>query len=109
MRTAFGICVELLGVDMPELQSDFLFTIRISVDDLCDIGATPFGTRHIDMLGEGMSIPIVTSILYPLILSVPLGIFTNRLPLELREDPPAHSACSSSSARPSDAKRMRSS
>ena len=38
---------------MPELQSDFLFTIRISVDDLCDIGATPFGTRHIDMLGEG--------------------------------------------------------
>tara|TARA_B100001540_G_C15475737_1_gene492255 strand:+ start:155 stop:610 length:456 start_codon:yes stop_codon:yes gene_type:complete len=38
---------------MPELQSDFLFTIRISVDDLCDIGHTPFGTRHIDMLGEG--------------------------------------------------------
>ena len=38
---------------MPELQSDFLFTIRISVDDLYDIGATPFGTRHIDMLGEG--------------------------------------------------------
>ena len=38
---------------MPELQSDFLFTIRISVNDLYDIGATPFGTRHIDMLGEG--------------------------------------------------------
>ena len=38
---------------MPGLQSDFLFTIRISVVDLCDIGATPFGTRHIDMLGEG--------------------------------------------------------
>ena len=39
---------------MPELQSDFLFTIRISVNDLYDIGATPFGTRHIDMLGEGI-------------------------------------------------------
>ena len=38
---------------MPELQSDFLFTIRISVNNLYDIGATPFGTRHIDMLGEG--------------------------------------------------------
>ena len=38
---------------MPELQSDFLFTIRISVNYLYDIGATPFGTRHIDMLGEG--------------------------------------------------------
>ncbi len=38
---------------MPELQSDFLFTIRITVNDLYDIGATPFGTRHIDMLGEG--------------------------------------------------------
>ena len=38
---------------MPGLQSDFLFTIRISVVDLCNIGATPFGTRHIDMLGEG--------------------------------------------------------
>ena len=39
---------------MPELQSDFLFTISISVNDLYDIGATPFGTRHIDMLGEGI-------------------------------------------------------
>ena len=38
---------------MPELKSNFLFTIRISVDELCDIGSTPFGTRHIDMLGEG--------------------------------------------------------
>ena len=38
---------------MPRLNSNFLFTIRISVDDFCDVGATPFGTRHIDMLGEG--------------------------------------------------------
>ena len=38
---------------MPELKSNFLFTICISVEELCDIGSTPFGTRHIDMLGEG--------------------------------------------------------
>ena len=38
---------------MPELHSEFLFTIRIAVDELQDIGVTPFGTRHIDMLGEG--------------------------------------------------------
>ena len=38
---------------MPELYSEFLFTIRIAVDELHDFGNTPFGTRHVDMLGEG--------------------------------------------------------
>jgi hypothetical protein len=38
---------------MPELKSEFLFTIRVTVDHLHDVGDTPFGTRHIDMLGEG--------------------------------------------------------
>ena len=38
---------------MPELKSEFLFTIRIGVSKLHDVGKTPFGLRHIDMLGEG--------------------------------------------------------
>ncbi len=38
---------------MPELRSKFLFTIRITVDKLHEIGTTPFGIRHIDMLGKG--------------------------------------------------------
>ena len=38
---------------MPELQSEFLLAIRITVDELHDFGGTPYGTRHIDMLGEG--------------------------------------------------------
>ena len=38
---------------MPKLHSVFLFTIRITVDELHDIGNTPSGIRHIDMLGEG--------------------------------------------------------
>ena len=38
---------------MPELKSEFLFTIRVTVDRLHDVGETPFGTRHIDMLGDG--------------------------------------------------------
>ena len=38
---------------MPELKSKFLFTIRVTVDLLHDVGETPFGTRHIDMLGDG--------------------------------------------------------
>jgi hypothetical protein len=42
------------GADtMPELKSEFIFTIRVAVDRLHDIGETPFGTRHIDILGEG--------------------------------------------------------
>lgn len=38
---------------MPELKSEFLFTIRVGVDKLLDVGATPVGTRHIDILGGG--------------------------------------------------------
>ncbi len=38
---------------MPELRSEFLFTITVGVAQLHDVGATPFGTRHIDMLGAG--------------------------------------------------------
>ena len=38
---------------MPELNSEFLFTIRVTVDLLHDVGETPFGMRHIDMLGDG--------------------------------------------------------
>ena len=38
---------------MPELKSEFIFTIKVAVDHLHDVGPTPFGTRHIDMLGEG--------------------------------------------------------
>lgn len=38
---------------MPELQSEYLFTIRVTVDSLQDIGQVPLGTRHIDMLGAG--------------------------------------------------------
>ena len=38
---------------MPTLNSEYLFTIRVTVDVLHDVGKTPFGTRHIDMLGGG--------------------------------------------------------
>ncbi len=38
---------------MPELKSEFLFTIRVGVSKLHDIGQTPIGLRHIDMLGAG--------------------------------------------------------
>ena len=38
---------------MPTLQSEFIFTVRMAVDTLHDFGPTPFGTRHVDMLGEG--------------------------------------------------------
>ncbi|MFT5508467.1 MAG: hypothetical protein ACI89J_001542 [Hyphomicrobiaceae bacterium] len=38
---------------MPELKSDYLMTITVTVDALHDIGDIPLGTRHIDMLGEG--------------------------------------------------------
>lgn len=38
---------------MPVLQSEYLFTVRMAVDELHDFGETPFGTRHVDMLGEG--------------------------------------------------------
>ena len=39
-------------MSISELKSNFLFTIRISAADWCDVGATLFRTRHIDMLGE---------------------------------------------------------
>lgn len=38
---------------MPELRSEFLFTITVTVDQLHDFGDVPLGTRHIDMLGKG--------------------------------------------------------
>lgn len=38
---------------MPELKSEFLFTVTVTVDALHDIGSVPLGTRHIDMLGAG--------------------------------------------------------
>ncbi len=38
---------------MPELKSEYLMTVRVTVDGLHDIGEAPLGLRHIDMLGEG--------------------------------------------------------
>jgi hypothetical protein len=38
---------------MPELKSEFLFTVTIGVSTLHDVGQTPLGTRHIDLLGAG--------------------------------------------------------
>jgi hypothetical protein len=38
---------------MPALESEFLCTIRIGVSKLHDIGQTPIGVRHIDLLGAG--------------------------------------------------------
>jgi hypothetical protein len=38
---------------MPELQSEYLFTITVTVTQLHNLGDTPFGLRHVDMLGEG--------------------------------------------------------
>jgi hypothetical protein len=38
---------------MPELRSEYLFTISVAVTALHDIGAVPLGTRHLDMLGAG--------------------------------------------------------
>ena len=38
---------------MPTLNSDYLFTIRVTVDKLHDVGPVPLGTRHLDMLGSG--------------------------------------------------------
>ncbi len=38
---------------MPTLNSEYLFTIRVTVDALHDVGAVPLGTRHLDMLGSG--------------------------------------------------------
>jgi hypothetical protein len=38
---------------MPELKSEYLFTITVTVEALHDVGPVPLGTRHIDMLGKG--------------------------------------------------------
>ncbi len=38
---------------MPELKSEYLFTITVTVNALHDVGQVPLGTRHLDMLGEG--------------------------------------------------------
>ena len=38
---------------MPELRSEFLFTITVTVEALHDVGPAPLGTRHIDLLGAG--------------------------------------------------------
>ena len=38
---------------MPELKSEFLFTVRVGVTQLHDVGQTPLGLRHIDLLGAG--------------------------------------------------------
>ncbi len=38
---------------MPELQSEFLFTFTVTVNQLHDVGPVPLGTRHIDLLGQG--------------------------------------------------------
>jgi Protein of unknown function (DUF3237) len=38
---------------MPELKSEYLFTITVTVDAWHDFGAVPLGTRHVDMLGKG--------------------------------------------------------
>ena len=38
---------------MPTLESEYLFTITVTVDALHDVGPVPGGTRHIDMLGAG--------------------------------------------------------
>jgi hypothetical protein len=38
---------------MPELKSEYLFTITVTVEALHDVGSVPLGTRHIDMLGKG--------------------------------------------------------
>ena len=38
---------------MPQLHSQFLFTITAAVAQLHDVGAVPGGTRHIDLIGAG--------------------------------------------------------
>jgi Protein of unknown function (DUF3237) len=38
---------------MPELRSEFLFTMTVTVSALLDIGQVPSCLRHIDMLGAG--------------------------------------------------------
>ena len=37
----------------PELKSEFLMTITVTVTALHDVGSVPLGVRHIDLLGAG--------------------------------------------------------
>ena len=37
----------------PPLQSQYLFTITVTVHELHDVGSVPLGLRHLDMLGAG--------------------------------------------------------
>lgn len=38
---------------MPELRSEFLFSITATVAEFYDMRAVPAGTRHVDMIGAG--------------------------------------------------------
>lgn len=38
---------------MPELKSEFLFSITATVAEFFDMGPVPAGTRHVDMIGAG--------------------------------------------------------
>lgn len=38
---------------MPELKSEFLFSITAAVAEFYDLGPVPAGTRHIDLIGAG--------------------------------------------------------
>ena len=38
---------------MQQLQSQYLFTITITVNELHDLGTVPLGVRHLDMFGAG--------------------------------------------------------
>jgi hypothetical protein len=40
-------------VPVPDLKSQFLFTITATVTQLHDIGSVPAGGRHIDLIGAG--------------------------------------------------------
>lgn len=38
---------------MPELKSEFLFSISATVSEFYDMGPVPAGTRHVDLIGAG--------------------------------------------------------
>ncbi len=38
---------------MPDLKSEFLFTITATVAEFYDMGSVPAGTRHVDLIGAG--------------------------------------------------------
>lgn len=38
---------------MPELKSQYLFTITATVTQLHDVGTVPTGVRHVDLIGAG--------------------------------------------------------